>query len=431
MDSNALASSGAGLANTAYANFSVEVPRTLQFKETRRGLAARRTPVKIRTDQQTYSSNKNKLVRFSLPNDSLYDTRYGYMTFTMTMEKTGGTYCRMHSGIFSCFNRMRFRVGSTDIEDVNDYNRIYNLQWQLLNPPEVTGNIGVTVMGFGTQADRNALFPTAQYACPISSGVLNTELLPFQCFNAGSFLEFYLEDGVNCMETDGSAPNFTIENPVLHIERLEIDPSYMARIRTMIENRGLRISYRTFNRFTNALTTGALQQCLINTKNSSMNGILNIFVNSSTISDPTVNDRFINWTPTPGGLGTLIQSQLQINGKMFPDEPIDTFNTQRFEVYQMYCRWIMKWNTQCILPIAPPVNNQAFQTTQFVQIDDLEAYPEEPELVNPMSTLSINQTLMKKFSFSGIIASNWQLDSYVESFQEARISRNGAVALFT
>lgn len=424
---SALSPQGSSLDRTDFAQFTDVVPQSMKFQPTQRGMACRRIPVKVRAEQQQYSSNQNKLVRFMLPNNALYDTRNGYLSFTLTLAKTGGTYCRVHSGIFSIFQRLRVLAASTEIEDLRDYNRLYCMLWEAINPIEVTGNIGVTRMGFGTQAARNALFPTADFICPLFSGVLNTELLPFDNINAGVVLELYLDDAVNCVETDGTVPIVTISNPVLHIERLEVDNTYRQYLKSYVASYGLNLGFRVWTRFTNSLTTGSQQNLTINTRNSSMNGMLNVFVDSSQISNPLINDKFLTWVQNPGGAGVLQTTQLQINGSVFPDEPIDVSYVGAYEAYQMYCRWVMKWKMNGFLAIAPPINSQAFPSTRFLQIDDLEPYPEEPDLVNPFSTLNNNNTLIKKLTFSGVIGANQQLDTWVESFQLIKITQQGQV----
>lgn len=431
MNQQPLASTGSTLGQTDFGKFGVVVPESLKFQPSRRGLSARRVPVKIRSENQTYASNNNKLVRFMLPNNAIYDTRAGYLTFTLALTTTGGTYKRIHSGIFSIFQRLRILAASTEIEDLRDYNRIYCALWEMVNPIEVTSNIGVTTLGFGSQLQRNALGAavSTDYACPLFSGVLNTELLPFDNINAGVILELYLDDAVNVVETDGTVPVITISNPVLHLERLDLEPSYRASLASYVSANGLKIGFRTWDRFINSLTTGSQQNLTINTRNSSMNGILNFLINSSQLQNTLINDKFITWVPTPTAGGTLQQTVLQINGTIFPDEPIDCVNYSRYECYQMYCRWVMKWKMNGFLAIAPPINSNAYQSSRFVQIDDLEAYPEEGDLVNPFTTLSNNNTLIKKLQFSAAIPSGWQLDSWVEYFKEIIIAQNGSVSV--
>lgn len=174
-----LSNAGAQLTGTNFSDFPFYIPESLQFKPIKQGLAARRIPVKIRDEQQSYSSNSNRLVRIVLPNNAIYDTRAGYLTFTCTVTTTGGTYRRVHSGIFSLFNRLRIIAASTEVEDIRDFNRIYSALWEMLQPNSVTAAIGVDQLGFGTQLARNAKTPTSDYACPLFSGILNNELLPF------------------------------------------------------------------------------------------------------------------------------------------------------------------------------------------------------------------------------------------------------------
>lgn len=422
-----LKTTGASLVDTGFENSQVIVPNSLKFTKSRAGLGARRIPIKIRAEQQSYGSSNNNLVRIILPNNNLYDTRNGYLTFDVTLNTTGGTYKRVHTGIFSLFNRFRMVAGSTEIEDIKDYNRIYSALWQMINPAEVTTAIGDQLMGFGTTAQRNALgATTTSYACPIFSGVLNTELLPFDNINSGMFIDFYLERAEACLETDGTAPSFTISNIILCIERLELEQSYRDFIKSYIRKNGLEIGFHTWERYISALTTGATQNLTINHKSSSMNGMLNFLVDSSTLNSPTTNDRFLTWPSDIGG-SNLTETSLFINGSIFPDEPIDCLTARKVQPYQMYCRWIMKWKLNGFLQIAPPITNAAFITDKFVQIDDLEAYPEEFDLINPFSTLGNNATLIKKLRFSGVVLANWQLDSWVEYFRRISISTDGTV----
>lgn len=427
MNASPLATAGASLSKTDYASFGVVVPESLKFTPTRRGLAARRVPVKIRAEQQSYSSTNNKLCRIILPNNAIYDTRAGYLTFTVTLSKTGGTYCRLASGVFSIFNRLRILASSTEIEDLRDFNRIYTALWEMLNPPDVTSSIGVTTMGFGTQVDRNAKFPQADYVCPLFSGVLNTELLPFDNITNGVTLELYLEDASQCVETDGTNPSITISNIIFHMERLDLDPQYRSFISNYVASNGLQLGFHTWERYISALTTGSQQNVIIQCRNSSMNGMLNFILNSATISNTTVNDKYLTWIATFPNTAQVSQTSLQINGTQFPDEPIDCISFNRYEAYQMYCRWVQKWKLNGFLAIAPPINSQAFATSRYVQVDDLEPYPEEPDLVNPFSTLNNNQSLIKKMNFTANIDAGYQLDSWVEYFKQIVISKNGSV----
>ncbi len=171
---------------------------------------------------------------------------------------------------------------------------------------------------------------------------------------------------------------------------------------------------------------------MINHKTSSVNGMLNILVNSNDINDPTVNDRFLTWpSETPNG-AQWTETNLLINAIPFPDEPIDLVNARKMEPYQAYCRWAMKWNLNGFLQIAPPISNDSFIVSdvgRFLQIDDLEAYPEEPNLINSFTTLNSNSSLIKNLKFSKAIDAGYQMDHWVNYFRQIGLTSGGKIII--
>lgn len=422
--STQLKSQGASLSGTDLANFPEFIPDSLVFKETKRGIAARRTPVKFRSEQQSYSTSTNRLIRVIVPNNALYDTRNGYMTFNIVLSNSNGTYIRVHQGIFSLFNRLRAISGAAEIEDLRDWNRLYSFIYEMLNPTLVASTIG-NVMGIGTQAERNAFGAAAStdYACPLFSGVFSTELLPTNLLSGGLILELYLDDVVNMIETDSTTqPIVTISNIQFHMERLDVADSFMAYLNSRVRQNGLSLGFQTWERYINALAGGTNQNLQINHRSSSVNGLLHFFYDSSVFNNMAVNDKFLNWLPI-----SAVTSSLLINGSTFPDEPVDLVTAQRIEAYHRYCRWVLKWKLSGILEIAPSISIQAFGVNRFVDIDDLEPYPNNMDIINPFSTLGNNATMNKKFTFSAPIPANYQLDTWVEYFRQVEISTNGLV----
>lgn len=412
-----------------FANFPFVIPNTLKFTSTKQGVACRRVPIIIRAEQPQYASNNNKLIRIIFPNKYLIDTRKGYVTFDLSIAVTGGTYKRLNRGVFSVLNRLKVLAGASEIEDLRDYNRIYSALWEMKNSPDVSSGIG-QLAGFGTQAERNASGAILEsYYCPLMSGVLNTELLPTENIAGGLVLELTLEDATACVETDGTNPIITISKVEFHMERLELDMDYRNFIKNSVATNGMKIGFTTWDRIINALTTGSRSDLNFNIKNSSVYCVLNFLINSAQINDPTVNDRFLNWTPSPGGTQSIIQNSLQINGTTFPDEPVDLLATHRIQPYQTYCRWIMRWSLNNIQPLAPPITWQSFINNRFVFINDLEAYPEEMDLLNSFSTLGNNASFTTKLVFDGTIPSGWQLDSWVEYFTQVTIFPNGITSI--
>jgi hypothetical protein len=399
------------------------IPQSVKFTNIKNALPAKRTPVIIRAEQQAYSSNQNKKMRINLPSNTLYDTRNGYIKFDISISTTGGTYKRIHWNSGSILNRLRVIAGAAEIEGVIDYNRIVNIVNEQYITAQVTASMSGQEMGFGTEVERNALGATnSTMGCYLFSGVFGTELLPFDNIGTGVTLELWLEDGTACVETDGANPVINITNLEFHIERLDLEASYRSYIKSYVARNGLKIGYHTYARYVNAMTTGPRQDFQILHKSSSMNGIANIFVLSTDINNTTVNNRFLNW-PRLG----MTQTQMQINGAIFPDEPIDTQAANALIPYQMYCRWINRWKLDGNVTIKPPLSHKAFSDNRYVQMDDFEPYPEEDDLINPMTTLNPNSVIIKRLYFNAAIPPNYQLDSWVQYFVQAEIFTDGSV----
>ncbi len=421
-----LQTQGVSLADTGLGAHPIQIPNAVKFKEVKQALACRRVPQKIRAANATYASNNNKQIQIKLPNNGLCDTRYGYLSFDCSISATGGTYRRLSYGAFSAFDRLSVKFGSVEVEDIRDYNRIQNLLWETEQIAEITSNFGSTTtiggMGFGTQAERNALgLLTTNYCIPLYSGVLNTELLPFQVIKSGMELNLYIGDPTTFVETDGTLPIVTITNVIFHVERLDLEPKYMAFINNYVASNGLRIGFHSMERYTNALNTGLQQSLTISNKSSSVSGLYNIFVDSTTLNSTTTNDKFITWEPN-----NLVEYSTNINGTIFPEEPIDCVSNGAWEAYQIYLRYCSKWQLNGMIRSQPALPFETFRTSRFLFIIDLEPYPEEEGLINPFTTLGNNSTSILKLVFSSAVPAGLQCDTWVKVFKQISIFADGS-----
>ncbi len=417
----ALAQQGASLDDTLLKNFPVVIPDNVKFHQAKVALQAKRTVIKIRAENQTYSSANNQQIRIKFPNNALYDTRYGYFTCNLTVTATGGTYVRLANGAFSAFDRLHNIFGSSEIEDIRNYNELQNIVWNATVLPDVTGSIGVPNMGFGTQLQRNGYAAGHNFVIPLYSGVLNTELLPVHNVNAGLIIELFLANAVNCVETDGTNPVVVADNIIFYVERMDMDSAYTAFIKNWVATYGLQIGFVSWERYVNSLNTGTQQNITINNRASSVDGFYNIFVNSAQIANTTINDKFVNWT-NPG----LIQYNMLINGSIYPDEPIDTLTNNAAQAYCIYLRWLNKQRLDGAIDLQVPIPAQFFNVNQFLFIMDMNPYPGQ-NLIVPFSTLGNNATIILNLTFAAPIAANLQLNTWVRYYKQIAIYGNGMV----
>ncbi len=439
-NSDSLDQKGANLESGYLAQFPVVIPECVRFQTIKRVLGARRTPAKIRSENQTYASNNNRQVRILFPNDGLYDTRNGYLTFDLVLTTTGGTYRRLSNGVFCIFDRLHIIFGAAEVEDLRDYNRLQSLIWFSTQRPQVTAVIGtpngVTAptagfMGFASQAIRNILGLNAStsYVMPVYSGILNTELLPVGIVNGGFIFEFYIGDPTMYVESDGTVPVISISNIQFHAERLDLESQYLEYVNQYTRMNGLTFGFCSWERYSNSLTTSALQTIIINSKVSSLDCFFNLFLDANQISNMTINDRFTNWFQ----LG-LTQYNMLINGRIFPDEPIDTVTDGGYEAYQMYCRSLGKWKLDGEIEMEPAITAQAYIGTaasnnQFLFLIDMQPYPgyQTCGMINPFTTLTNNGSINLKLVFAAVIPANQQCDSWIRFFKTVSIAKTGRV----
>ncbi len=426
MANNALQGQGVSLDQTVLNKFSVYIPEAVKFKQSKAALACRRSPLKLRAENTTYATNNNKQIKIKFPNSALLDTRYGHLTFDCAIAVTGGTYRRLAYGAYTPFQRLNLKVATADVEDIRDYNRAQAIILETEVIADIMSSFGSSTtvggLGFGTTAERNALgLLNTSYAIPLFSGVLNTELLPFQNVKSGMELSLYLDDPTTFVETDGTTPIVTISNVVFHVEKLDLDEKYLSFIMNYVAANGLQMGFHSLERYSNALSTGLQQTILLNARQSSVSGFFNVFVDSTTINTTTTNDKFLNWLPQ-----NLTQYQMTSNGVIFPDEPIDCTTNGGFEAYKIYARYLCKWKLNGMIPEKLPIPFDFFRTNRFIFMLDMEAYPEENGLINPFTTLNNSASTQLKLTFSAPVAANTQLDTWVKYFKQVTIYGDGS-----
>ncbi len=415
-----------GLEDTVFANYPDYVPDEVKFGEIKKALAAKRTPIIIRSENVENATNTNRRIQIKLPNSAILNTRKGFLKFTVELTAAGSTYKRLHSNVACIFNRLVVRNGTSTLQDSKDINRLSLLMWEAFNNPDMSGELGMSC-GFGTQVERNAAGAIiTSYSCPLYGGLFSKEMLPLRDLKNPIEIDLYLEEPSAIMETDSvSTLIIRVTNFEFHVERYDLDQAYTDFISSYIKSNGLRLGFHSFERYQNLVTASTSQNLIINHRTSSLNGIINVFVDSTQLNSPTVNDRLITWLPR--GLAT---SQVDINGKLFPDEAIDTLSVNRWDAYQGYLRWANRWHIDGMVPeVVAPINSTAFAIDRFLQLDDFEPYPENAEnIINPFTTLENSANIRKKYTFSVAPPANTlQLDSYCEFFTEVNISSDGLV----
>lgn len=338
---------------------------------------------------------------------------------------------------------------------------------------------------------------TYNFSMPIFSGILGSQLLPLNTISGTPLdIYFFLEQPVNCIETDfgnvapgglvydGSGVNsiqYQLSNILLHVSRINFDKEFANRISMHVKTRGFNVGFHSWLRFTNMIS--AQQQAVsfnIFVKKVSVHNLLHTFqpLNYQGFTSPsTINDKFIrfygpgstsdavnNYLVTPvyqtttsasdaypkdGAGGYLqffflnpLQTNLQLNGKTVPDEPIITTSGQLagavtlgagqtgpncYEPFNDYLKWCLKSRLDGIIPIKAPIINSSYCAVRFIQIDSFDAYPEVSDVITDFNTLGESVAIIKNWTFGAFCSKPIFMITWAEFFVRIRIETNGSV----
>lgn len=458
----------------------IYIPEKYTFPQTQTGLAASRTPVKLKPDTSTYSSNSNYEIRMDLPTNALYDFRDGYITFTLNYQTpaypgspaAGWTYFRTPKYIWNIFQRIQILMNGREVEYVDFWGNIESLCTETFNTdlvnecwsrPFASGNaqrrnltwLGQTAaFGAGQNVPVNN---NISFSMPILSAFLTEQLFPLDVLQNNRIqVSFFLDDPANYLETDigGTAgPSGIIAqvtNFQIHCERVRLDPMYTQQLNQTVISRGFNVGYKSWIRYLNAIPGGSASQILINAKFVSIHNIFN-FIHPQIYAKPStqINDKrvtypyYIQEVANPaGGFNIGMQTnwktvQLTLNGVTYPDEPIDLMQGGNIEPYQSYADYENKYNAnnENLLDLA--ITNDQFATDHFLQIDQFDPYPQVKDVDNLFNTLN-SLALVKQLAFNNAGIQYWSagnsltavaanLHSWVEFYVRLRIAVGGRV----
>lgn len=399
-------------------NFKKQIPRSLKFADVSVGMDAERNETKWNADHGQYTTTGNRIVRFSIPND-MADFRHAFFQFTATITATGGTYVRAAQGIWSLFDRLRVKYTSAgEVEDVRNLNMAQSLMYEIRTEADVSGSVG-PIWGVGTTGDRNTWAAGRDYAMPIFSGYLAAGVIPLKFIKDHLQVEFYLADPSTCIETDGTNPVVTIDNPKLVYDKMKVDLAYEAALSKRIATAGLSSGFKTLEHFQNAVTAANTSN-QINHRADSVDYMLHVLRDQTTINDITVDDKFITFNKSD-----VIQYQAKVNGEFHPEEPVVTTD-QASQSYVNMLKFQRKWLVMGLREDPPTISVAAYNSDRFVMVNDLRAHIEE-DLVNPRGTAKHSADMQIDILMSGVPAVAQELNTFVQFQTVVVINKAGKV----
>lgn len=398
------------------------IPNSLRWPEIKSTVPTKRTETKIKSLQQTYSARGNKIIRFYIPNCSFLDFRRGYISFILHTTRGNGTYVRPCNGSWTIFDRVRLKTNG-EIEDLRQYNTITSIMYEIGTQPDVTATIGANLYGMGLPADRNT-FETSprRVIMPIPSEFLLAGIIPMQFVKERLELELYIDDPVNCLETDSTVNDIIITDPWLVCDKVDPDPNYLSSVHSALAAHGLNLSFTCWEQYTNQINS-ARASININHRSDSIDSMITILRPDANVSNPAINDRMLNWSKFG-----IINYQLKINGEFEPEEPIDCQDNAT-QNYVILLKWLGKWHGKGVYYNPPNIDNLVYNSTRFLLINDLQAHPDGGYL-NPRGTSHAAATVQIDIVMQAAPVSLIRADTYVQFNAIASINTDGKIVRY-
>lgn len=304
-----------------------------------------RVPRRLTPQMQEYRAKGNAVITFDIPNDAILHLKKAMLFFNMRLTKVGGTYVRMHSGVWNAITRLRHLANNRKVEEVVDYNDVTNLQWRFHSDPDTESTLGQDLYGIETQAQRNiwGADPLGQrFACPIRLGMLTSGPFPGKFLKERHQLEIHINDPLACVETDGASPDIIISDIRLYVDVLKdaLTPrnsygrytdskGFEQTLKDLVESGDLQVHYDSWDTFQNQVF-GVNHDLVIGHRAKGLKEFVGIFRNDTARFDTTVNDRLDTYPKL-----NLSSFQWRINGAYFPDIPVECTGRAE-EAYQKY-----------------------------------------------------------------------------------------------
>jgi hypothetical protein len=380
------------------------LPSSLVFPKLQVGLPLKRSEVKFRPQQETFSYSGTNKILIKIPNANHLDFRRGYLSFRVVATSTGGTYARIHTGIWSLFDRL-YLSQHKEIEDIRRYNLISAELFEGYANPDVASTMGQALFGVDTQANRETYAAGRDYAIPLLSGFLNSTWHPMKFYGETLQLELFLADPVECMEIDGTAPTYTITEVYLHAEKLEFSDAYEQDIQAIIGSGRHFIPFRTFEHYQDTVST-ASPHIQINHRTESIDSVISVLRRDDQLRTTTVDDKYITYNKEG-----MLSWHLRINGHLETEEAIDTSN-EAVQAYIQYRKYGNLWNLFGKLREPTSVSGTAYNNDKFLIANDFTAHPGN-SFINPRGTSNNTSDIILEFVFSSAPANTQRIDSFV------------------
>ena len=368
--------------------YNVNIPK-------RHAYDIQRSPKMLTAQQGDYGWKKNKIIKWIIANDAIYDFREAYFLMTIRPLTTGGTYKRLQNFTGSFFDKFLIKANGKKIEERSRCGEIDALQWHFFQDADVANNLAELV-GYGTTLQRDAWGAGAkQYVVPFNLGLLQAAPFPANTITDILELELHIGDPNTYFESDGS--NFDIEFTSLELhchtlhDQISVGiskPSFEADYRNMVLQGQWKVIYDSVGVFQTPISNSK-QDLIIGHRAKALKTYLSFYANTTDRNNPLVNHKMQTFLHLQTN-----RYQGKVNGVFIPDQHVSA-TVGSYEAFLAYLRLAKSWGLSGYpsnKQDSAKINIQAFYTDSFLMITDVKAsnHCDSENVINNVSTYDYN-----------------------------------------
>lgn len=263
----------------------------------------------------TVTTGQN-LIKFNLPNSANLAGNVAFGFNVSNIAISGSTNPRLVSPAWGAIARVVIKVGSVVVTDINEYGLLQSIYSWYDNPDYWRASVGAVQCGILPEATRNgAVAGTKRYVVPLLCDLFE-QILPTKHLNQPVVIEIYMQQANRALEADSgtlSAHTYTVSD-------MEIVADYVDDVQDLKMEGGF--PFRLVRHQQDTLNSGVSSASVqINDKVSSLTHIVTALTRADEETDSNSNNKFDNYY-----YSTMNSYQYKVNGKNYPDQPIDCTN---------------------------------------------------------------------------------------------------------
>lgn len=302
------------------------IPPDLTFTKSLKSIPIRRLGSRQNSDTNQYAANSR--IQLTMPN-SFCDLRGSYLTFfAQATANIGvpGTYLRFSYPIQSMFSRLQVLLGTTVIEDTDQFDLLHGVYKQASSYNSVTN---VPYEGIYSPAASRAAETIAgrMYTVRLRAESLE-RVWPLHKLKLPLVIRLYVQDPSVFMEYDGGVPTVVINSVYLNFNTIEPDNALNALVDASISSGNLKVNFHSWENYNTSVSTATSNVILLPFKKKCVNAIIACYRDAADVNGPTVNGKYTDQFQAKG----LQQAYCKVASTIFPQDKYDLAYTSGYQL---------------------------------------------------------------------------------------------------